>query len=69
MRETIKEMLDGEPFLPFRIILTSGKEYEISNPYLVALGESQITVYTPKSDRFAILRLNQIASVETAQAA
>jgi hypothetical protein len=69
MIETIHEMLNREPFAPFRIVLTSGKEYEVANPDLVAVGASQITVYAPKSDRFAILRLNQIASVETAQAA
>jgi len=69
MRETIEEMLDREPFGPFRIVLTSGKEYEITNPHLVAMGESQITVYAAGSDRFSILRLNQIASVESAQAA
>jgi hypothetical protein len=69
MIDTIEEMLSRDPFLPFRIILTSGKEYEVSNPRLVALGKSQITVYAPRSDHFSILRLNQIASIESAQAA
>ncbi len=69
MIKQLHELLDSEPFVPFRIVLTSGKEYPISNPHLVAFGESQITVYTPKSDHWAILRLNQIASVETVQAA
>jgi hypothetical protein len=69
MFETLREMLNREPFLAFRIVLTSGKEYDISNPELVAVGETQITVYAPRSDRFSILRLNQIASIESTQAA
>jgi hypothetical protein len=64
MIDTIRELLHGAPFTPFRIILTSGKEYDVKNPDLVALGESQITLYAPKSDRWSVLRLNQIASVD-----
>lgn len=69
MIETIREMLARDPFVPFRIVLTSGKEYPIINPELVALGQTQITVYAPRSDHFFILRLNQIASIDTVQAA
>ena len=57
-------MLDRDPFTPFRITLTSGQSFEVVNPHLVALGQTQITVYHSKSDRFAILRLNQVASLE-----
>lgn len=50
-------------------MLTSGQGYDIQNPDLVALGQTQITVYQAKSDRFAILRLNQVASLEVLEAA
>ena len=69
MKEQLHELLHHEPFVPFRIVLTSGKEYTVSNPDLIAFGESQITVYAAKSDHWSILRLNQIASIETVQAA
>ena len=69
MKEQLHELLHRDPFIPFRIVLTSGKEYGVDNPDLVAFGESQITVYAPKSDRWSILRLNQIASLEATQAA
>lgn len=64
MLETIRELLDRDPFVPFRIVLTSGKEYDVSDPHLVALGQSQLNLYAPKSDRYSVLRLNQIASVD-----
>jgi len=64
MRDEIRDMLHREPFVPFRIMLTSGQGFDIQNPDLVALGQTQITVYHPRSDRYAILRLNQVASLE-----
>jgi hypothetical protein len=64
MLESIRDLLHKDPFIPFRIVLTSGKEYDVLNPDLVATGESQMTLYAPKSDKWSILRLNQVASVE-----
>lgn len=69
MREHLLELLRKDPFIPFKVVLTSGKEYEISNPHLVAVGETEMTVYVAKSDRWAMLRMNQVASLESAQAA
>jgi hypothetical protein len=69
MRDEIVEHLDREPFVPFRIILTSGQAYDITNPHLVALGESVMHVMQPRSNRYAILRLNQVASLEVLETA
>ena len=63
MHESIIGMLSKDPFVPFRIVLTSGEGFEISNPNLVALGKTQLTIYQPRSDRWAMLRLNQVASL------
>jgi hypothetical protein len=64
MLDDLKELLRKDPFTPFRIVLTSGGSYDVSSPYQIALGESQMNYYFPKSDRWAILRLNQVASFE-----
>jgi hypothetical protein len=64
MKEELVEHLRRDPFVPFRIMLTSGQGYDVTDPQLVALGESLIHVMFPRSDRYAILRLNQIASME-----
>ena len=69
MLETLEDMLNRDPFTPFRIVLTSGTAYDVQYPHLVALGKSQLTIYPPRSDRFFILRLNQIAAVEALDAA
>ena len=69
MRQTLTKILDRDPFQPFRIIMTSGDRHEINNAHLVALGQTQLTAYYPRSDRFAVLRLNQLAAIETLESA
>jgi len=69
MRDEIVEHLDRDPFVPFRIILTSDQGYDITNPHLVALGETVMHVMQPKSNRYAILWLNQVASLEVLETA
>ena len=64
MLESLREMLHKEPFEPFRIIMTSGKIIDVTNPDLVAFGETHITVYRAKSDHWRMLRLNQITAIE-----
>jgi hypothetical protein len=69
MLETIRELLDQHPFHAFRIVLTSGDRYEVSHPHLLAIGETMIFYCYPRSDKFAYLRLNQIAAIDTFQSA
>jgi len=65
----LKELLDREPFAAFRIILTSGSSYEVTSPYQVAIGQTQVDYYFPRSDRKAVLRMNQIAAFEDSEPA
>ena len=64
MLEALRENLDRDPFVPFRIILTNGDQYDVLNPHMVAIGESLAFYCYPRSDRTAWLRLNQIAAFE-----
>ncbi len=48
MKEQLLELLNREPFVSFRIVMTSG--HEVVNPNLMAVGEIRL-MYTPKSDR------------------
>ena len=67
MREEILGLLQREPFVPFRIVTTSGREYDVMIPSLVALGQSLMHVFFPKSDRYATLRLTEIVSTEVGE--
>ena len=59
MFDRLEEMLRKEPFTPFRIILTSGSAYDVLSPLMLAVGQSEMAYYYPKSARLAHLRLNQ----------
>jgi hypothetical protein len=65
MLDKITERLDRDPFRPFQIVLTNGDRYDVVNPHLVALMQSEVFYAYPRSNKFAFLRLNQIAAVET----
>jgi hypothetical protein len=69
MVNDLKDYLDREPFSPFRIILTSGNTYEVTSPYQIAIGQTQLDYYFPRSDRKAVLRMNQIAAFEDSEPA
>ena len=60
-----KQWLDNDPFLPFRVVLTSGGAFDVTSPYQVAIGKTQFDYYFPASDRKATVRLNQLFSIET----
>ncbi|HUO06773.1 MAG TPA: hypothetical protein VM008_00435 [Phycisphaerae bacterium] len=67
--DTLRDMLTAEPFVPFQITATNGKHYEVRDPQGVAIGQTQVSYYFPKSDRFAHIRTAEIVSIETVQAA
>ena len=69
MLNDLKELIRSDPFVPFRIVLTSGTSYDVTSPYQIAIGQTQLDYYCPKSDRKAIVRQNQIAAFETLEAA
>ncbi|MBN1345673.1 MAG: hypothetical protein JXQ73_23475 [Phycisphaerae bacterium] len=69
MLDTIRKLLDRRPFEPFRIVVTSGDRYEVPDPHLIAILESQVFYAHPKSDRFSFIRVNQIVSADLLQSA
>lgn len=62
--DTILDLREKEPFLPFWIVMNSGERYAIENPNGLAVGGSQLHYYPPRSDKAIHLRISQIATVE-----
>jgi hypothetical protein len=63
--DDLREWLGNDPFVPFRIVVTSGGNFDVTTPYQVAIGKTQFDYYFPASDRKATVRLNQLVSIET----
>jgi len=69
MIDTLHDMLRRDPFTPFAPVLTSGNRYEVLTPDQIAMLESQIFYAYPRSDRFAFIRMNQLAAIESMDSA
>jgi hypothetical protein len=62
--DRIVELKHKEPFEKFKITMTSGSSYLIEHPDLLAIGQSRLTYYLPRTDRAIEMRLNQISEIE-----
>jgi len=62
--ESIREMLDRQPFEPFRIVTSSGESYVIRNPNLVALMKSRLFIALPDGERWTFLNYLHVTAVE-----
>jgi hypothetical protein len=51
--EDLQRLLDQEPFVPFRIILTNGHAYEVTSPCQAFIEGSWVGFYFAGSDRSA----------------
>lgn len=60
----LEELLEREPFEPFRIRLSSGDVYEIRNPALTVPMRSRLLIVFPKSDRWTLVPFLHIAAIE-----
>ena len=68
MRELIDQLLQMDPFHSFRIILSSGHQYEVQNPGMLVMLQDVALFLVPRSDAYSYLRLVQIAAVDILQA-
>ncbi len=64
-QDVIIEMLEKEPFEPFRLCLSSGESYKVFNPHLLALGRTRLYHALPDSDRGVMISYLHISALET----
>jgi len=48
--DTIQARVQQRPFVPFRIVTSSGQAYDIRHPELVMVGRRDLTIGTPSVD-------------------
>ena len=64
IRDDIRELLSRDPFVPFRLVLSSGTHYDVMDPHSAALLKSEVFVVFPDGERWAQIPLLHIASIE-----
>lgn len=60
----IRELLNREPFLAFRVRASNGKSYDVRDPMAVAVMKSQLFMALPDGERWVFIPYFHIASVE-----
>jgi hypothetical protein len=62
------EFCDADPFLPFEIRTSDGREYTIDSPHFLARSREGdvITYYTLEDDRAVTIDVKHIVSIEIA---
>ena len=62
--QTIRELRKRDPFIPFRVVMSSGESYLVESSELLAIGQSQLIYCRPHSDSVVYLRKSQISTIE-----
>ena len=62
--DAIMELKAQETFVPFVIVLTSGDRHLIEAPVNLVKMKTEMFYAYPGSDRFVLMRMNQIVAVE-----
>ncbi len=65
IRDQIRELLDRDPFVPFRLVLSSGRHYDVVDPHMSVLMKSEIFIAFPDGERSSLIPLLHVTSVET----
>jgi hypothetical protein len=67
--QTFRQLLSGRPFRPFRLVMSSGRSYEVRHPEMAWLTRTDILVGIDETDEgvpaeFSICSLLHVTAVE-----
>jgi hypothetical protein len=63
--DDLRTLLTSDPFVPFRVRLTSGDHYDIRDPLEAALMKSRLFIALQGSDKSVYVPYLHIAALET----
>ncbi len=63
--DVLCKLLARDPFVPFRVRLTSGDHYDIRDPHLAVPMKTRLFIAMPRSDKFVYVSYEHIAALET----
>lgn len=63
-RDIIRDLLDRDPFEPFRILTSGGESFTIRDPHAIALLKSEVFIAHPDSDRWTFVPRLHVAAVD-----
>jgi hypothetical protein len=63
--DDLRDLLTRDPFVPFRVRLSSGDHFDIRDPLSAALMKSRLFIAVPNSDKSIYVPYLHIAALET----
>lgn len=66
--DDIKDAVHQEPFVPFRIVTSSGESYVVRNPDLVVPMRNRVFIAMPDGERCTFVPYLHVTAVETMRA-
>ncbi len=64
LRDDLQDLIDKEPFEPFRIKLVNGDAHDVFHPQNVAVLTTTVNI-TPPDQNWVLFPIDKIASVES----
>lgn len=68
MFEELRQLLQTQPFHPFRVRMNDGRHYDIRHPEFMGISRSTVTIAVPPepggADHMVICQVRNIASLE-----
>ncbi len=61
--EYLHSKLEEQPFVPFRLITSSGQAYDITHPELLMVGKSRLVVGTASNDHPGIFETTNMVAI------
>lgn len=61
--EFIRSKHKEEPFVPFRLITSSGQAYDVTHPELLMVGKSRLVVGTASNDNPGIFETTNMVAI------
>ena len=65
--ETLRQMLQQRPFVPFEVHMSNGDVYQVRYPQFAFVLRTLLVLGDPDADNIAICALNQMASINAPQ--
>lgn len=63
--DSIRDLLNAEPFRPFRVTMSSRKSYVVANPGLAVPLKFELFIALENGENFALCGYRNMASIET----
>ena len=64
LAKELNELVRREPFAPFRVITSSGKEYDIVDPHSTVVMKSELFIAFPGGESWTLIPLLHVSSIE-----